>query len=146
MEALIVLMQQAKTRESNPVDHLTMAYLLPPRGAANHAMPRIHLGKRDTGSNVASPAAVWLQRLDRRSQVLQNETRDQSTPCRKSPRLGFHRYFSASSRNFCAASILHYHVLQNLPESYPCALNKASVSPTSNPRACKPLLSFRRAS
>src|SRR5687768_11769499 len=89
-----------------------------PQAGVDRATPHIHLGRQGTGSNAASPAAIWRPHPGGMPQALRNETRDQSTLCRKSPHPGFHKYFSASSQIVRVSSILHYHMLQIFTESY----------------------------
>jgi hypothetical protein len=146
MEALIVPMQRWKSSESNLVDHQMMAFHPYLQGVANRAKSHIHADRRGTGSDAVSLVAFWLQHLARRHQALRNETQDRSIPCRKSLRPESHRCFAASHRNDLDPQLLLNASLQNLPKTYLWALNRASISATSKPRACKLYLSLRRAS
>src|SRR5258708_6395205 len=111
---------------------------------AGHAGSHILRGRQHIDLDVALAEASWWVRQPTPPQ--QSELPNQSTRSRKSPCPASDGYFAASVQNGYFSQLLLNYTLPNQSESYLAAPNKASVSPISKPRACKPLLILRRAS
>src|SRR6476620_11578421 len=116
------------------------------RGFEGHAGSRILRGRLGIDPGVALTEASGRLHPCQPIPPQQNERLNQSTRSRKSPGPGCGRYFAASLQNGHFSQLLLNYTLPDQSESYLEAPNRASVSPISNPRACKLLLILRRAS